>query len=349
MHTMIFLAAVAFCVGAEPAPQPSLAWKVDPAQPVIKPGFNGNLDARRACAAHVVEVGGAYRMYYWGGDADGYNRICVAESEPDSPTGWKPRGSVLERQPDTDYNVKGPGFPFVLPRDDGPWLMYVTGWGQPKPGGGIPNRTCLALSHDRGRTWKYADENPVIPLDMPYDKEATGSVWVIRRGNQFCMYYTAIGEYYPRPPGVKTGHGERIPAIGIAYAVSDDGIRWTKPYRHWLVSPRRFQAEPYEYICSKPCIVEENGRYRMWVNTFGTAYRIRSLTSGDGIFWKWVDSPGAPGDGELGVGPTGSWDDLQRSYICALKSGGKYHAWFTGNRFGATGIGHATADIPTGR
>jgi len=267
----------------------------------------------------------------------------VAESEPGVPGGWRPRGSVLERQADMDYNFKGPGFPFVLPRDDGPWLMYVTAWGKPTPESSLENGTCVALSHDRGKTWSYAERNPVIARDTAYDRKGSGSVWVLRRGDQFQMYYTAIGGFYPRPEGVKTGHGERIPDIGIAYAVSKDGIHWNKPYRHWLIGPRRFEAEPYEYICSKPCMVEENGGYRLWVNTFSTAYRVYSLVSRDGRFWKWTDS--SP-DGELGVGPKGSWDDIQRSYISVVKSGGQYHCWFTGNQFGATGIGHATAEIP---
>ena len=110
------LATEAFC-------QEPIVWKLDVANPIIKPGFNGEADAKRAGAAHVVEVGSRYLMYYWGSGVDGYHRICVAESESGAPTGWKPRGSVLERQAETDYNFRGPGFPFVLPREDGPWLM----------------------------------------------------------------------------------------------------------------------------------------------------------------------------------------------------------------------------------
>lgn len=32
-----------------------------PNNPVIKPGFNGNLDARRAGSAHVLQFGDSYR------------------------------------------------------------------------------------------------------------------------------------------------------------------------------------------------------------------------------------------------------------------------------------------------
>jgi hypothetical protein len=330
--------------GAQAAPCTTApAWAVDPANPVIRPGLNGELDAERAGAGHVIQIDDRYVMYYWGTGSDHHNRICVAETGIDRPNAWKARGAVLERQPDKDYNLNGPSFPFVLPRDDGPWLMYFCSWGKPKPGGGLPNRTGVALSDDKGRTWRYCEDNPILPLDMPYDKEATGSIWVIRDNDRYRMYYTAIGRYYPRPAGVRTGHGDTIPEIGIGYATSADGIHWTKPFDHTVVSPRGFATDPYEYIASKPCIVRNGDTCTMWVHTFGTAYRVRSLTSTDGIVWTW--NPLGP-SGELGTGRTGEFDAVQRTYVCVVKHGNEYRCWYTGTGFGKTGMGYATARIP---
>ena len=59
--------------------------------------------------------------------------------------------------------------------------------------GGLPNRTGVALSDDKGKTWRYCEDNPILPLNKPYDKEATGSVWVIRENDTYRMYFTAIG------------------------------------------------------------------------------------------------------------------------------------------------------------
>ncbi|MEI6914713.1 MAG: hypothetical protein WCL39_06235 [Armatimonadota bacterium] len=323
-------------------PTASVRWSCEPG-PVIKPGqLHGDLDAKRAGAGHVIQVGDTYLMYYWGTGADGYNRILLAQSSVDSPNKWKPLGSVLERQADTDYNFNGPGFPFVLSRDDGPWLMYFCGWGKPKPGGGIPNRTGVATSYDKGRTWKYCEENPIIPLDKPYDENATGSVWVIREKDDYRMYYTSIGKYYAKPEGVKSGHGDTIPNIGVAYATSKDGIHWAKPLDHRVVEPRGFGTDPYEYIASKPCIVKNGDTYTMWVHTFGTAYRLRSLTSTDGIHWLW--NPSGP-EGELGTGKNGAFDAAQRTYVSVVKHNGEYRCWYTGTAFGRTGMGYATAKI----
>ena len=76
---------------------------------------------------------------------------------------------------------RGPAFPFVVPRDDGPWLMYYCTWGSWAKPGGLSNRTGLAQSHDAGLTWERLEE-PLLPLGPPgsFDAGITGSVCVIR-------------------------------------------------------------------------------------------------------------------------------------------------------------------------
>ena len=213
--------------------------------------------------------------------------------------------------------------------------------GESRKDGKLPNTTGVAVSDDGGETWRYHSEHPIIPPDRPYDAEGSGSVWVLHDNGLFRMYYTSIGRYYPRPEGAETGHGDTIPRIGIAYAESRDGLHWEKPLDHLVVAPRGFGVTPYEYICSKPCVVRERDGYVMWVNTFGTAYRVHRLVSSDGLRWEWAERLGP--DGELGVGSEGAFDDEQRSYPTVVSSGENLHCWFTGNRFGATGIGYATS------
>ena len=323
-----------------------IEWSFDPGNSVIEPGkLNGDLDVRRASSAHVLQIGDKYRMYYWGSDADGRHHICVAESSIDKPNDWKPLGGILGPQEDTEYNCVGPGFPFVVPVPGGRWLLYFGAWGKRKPGGGLPNTTGLALSDDEGITWRYWGDKPVLPNDRPWDCRGSGSVCVLHEDGLFMMYYTALGEYFPKPEGVETGHGDIIPHIGVGYAISRDGINWEKPLDDLLINPRGFDTEPYEYICSKPYVIREGEGYRMWVNTFGTAYRIRSLTSADGLTWEW--QPGWP-DGDFGVGDPGSFDDHQRCYACVIKHGDEYRCWSTGNKFGMTGIGYAVGERSNG-
>ena len=315
-------------------------WKIASDNPVIAPSaLCPTYDTARAGAAHVIQIGDRYRMVYWSTTANGQHHILQAESPIEQPNQWAPYGEpLLGPQPDNSHNTRGPGFPFLLPLNENYWLLYYCGWGDPRPDGKLPNTTGVASSTDGGQTWRYHDEH--FPCDRPYDQEGTGSVWVLLEDGRFRLYYTAIGCYYPRPDGVQTGHGYTIPQIGIAYAESDDGLHWEKPLDDWVVKPRAFAVEPYEYICSKPCIVKHGDTYTMWVNTFGTAYRVHRLHSVDGIRWEWAERVGP--NGELGVGREGTFDDHQRSYPTIVRHGDEYRCWYTGNGFGTTGMGYAT-------
>jgi len=317
-------------------------WTIQQQDPEIPPGMlYPGIDDSRAGAAHVIEVGDRRRMVYWGSDRQGRHYILQAEASRAAPHRWHPLGKALiGPQPRTAHNCHGPGFPFLLPVTDTYWLLYFTAWGE-KTDGKLPNTTGVAISEDKGKSWHYHTKHPIISLDRLYDAEGTGSVWVLRENDRFRMYYTAIGRYFAKPAGVETGHGDTIPEIGIGYAESKDGIHWEKPIDHLLVAPRGFAVMPYEYICSKPCIIKRQSQYIMWVNTFGTAYRVHRLTSTDGIHWQWAERRGP--DGELGVGSTGSFDDQQRSYPTVIDSNGIFQCWFTGNQFGTTGMGYAVA------
>lgn len=316
-------------------------WEIAGSTPVIRPGMLQPVyDQTRAGAAHVLVMGDTYRMVYWGSDKAGKNYILQAESPLEQADQWKPLGGpLLGPQEEVEENSQGPSFPFLLPVRQDYWLLYYCGWGRRRADGKLPNTTGVAVSEDGGFSWRYASGH--LPCDRPWDQEGTGSVWVLLEEGRFRMYYTAIGRYFDRPEGVQSGHGDRLPLIGVAYAESDDGIHWEKPLDDWVVRPRQFDIEPYEYICSKPCVVVQNGQYTMWVNTFGTAYRVHRLVSADGINWEWSRRVGP--DGELGVGAAGAFDDGQRSYPTVVPWRDGYRCWYTGNGFGVTGMGWATA------
>lgn len=322
-------------------PLPGDIWQFPQVEPVIRPGqLHPEFDSSRAGAGHVIRLGDVYRLVYWGSNKTGHY-LLQAEAPVASPNAWTPLGGpLIGPQPDSEYNSQGPSFPFLLTVTRTDWLLYFCAWGRTR-NGHLPNSTGVALSDDAGRTWRYYDRKPILPFDRPCDSAGTGSVWVLHENGRFRMYYTAIGSYGPKPDGVQTGHGDRIPQIGIAYAESADGLHWEKPLDDWLVKPRGFGVEPYEYICSKPALVKDATGYTLWVNTFGTAYRVHRLTSPDGLTWTWAPRVGP--EGELGVGASGAFDSRQRSYPCVVRETNELRCWFTGNHFGDTGMGYCVA------
>jgi len=325
-----------------------IPWTITQSTPVIAPGqIHGKLDAQRAGAAHVVRLGDTLRMVYWGAEHGVGHHLLAAEAPVARPNDWRPLGPLLSPQPETIHNSVGPAFPFLLPVTADYWLLYFCCWGA-QPGRRLPNTTGVAISENAGRTWRYHPGNPMLPMEHPWDREGTGSLWVLHEGGRFRCYYTAIGRYFPRPEGVTSGHGDMLPDIGIALAESRDGIHWEAAHEGLVVAPRGLGVEPYEYICSKPAmIVNDSGigpRYTLWVNTFGLAYRIHRLTSDDGVRWTWAPRVGP--EGELGTGAPGAFDDHQRSYPTMVVIGDTLHCWFTGNKFGLTGMGHATHPWP---
>lgn len=312
----------------------TIQWSFDPSNPVIQPGqVNGELDAQLTACGQVVRIGDRYRLYYWGRGRDSVNRICIAESSIADPNDWKGLGSVLGPQEDTDYNCDGPVIPSVLPRDDGPWLMYLGTNGKPKVPGTFHWYSGLAASDDGGLTWEYLTRDPLIPPEAPYDCVGTGTLFTVLEAELYHCYYTCCSGYEEIP-----GHGLKS-IVGIGYAISSDGIRWEKPYDDFLIAPRRDARQNHEWWVAKPMVIREGkNAWRMWASCYGERYRVFSLTSEDLIHWEWqpVDD-----DGDLGVGEEGAFDSLQRSYTAVILEGDEYRCWYSGNGYGATGIGYA--------
>ncbi len=317
------------------ARQKRIFWKANP-YPVLVPGqLFGELDSFRVSSPCIIQQDDNLFLYYWAGGKKG-NLILAAQCDWKEFNKWKPINGIMLGPQNENYNIEGPSFPFVLKLDEKNWYMYFVAWGK-KHDFRIPNSTGLAISKDSGRTWRYYDKNPILVFDKPWDKEGTGSVCIIRKGNEYWMYYTAISRYYQKPQGVKSGHGEIIPEICIGLAFSKDGINWKK-YDKPVLCPRKFDAEPYEYIVSKPFVMKDGNIYRMWFNSFGHHYRIQEAISFDGINFEFTTNHL---DDYFGVGKQGNFDDQQRSYPFVIKKQDLYHMWYTGNNFGATGIGYA--------
>lgn len=331
-HAALLLSLVV-CQPAAPAAEPLQPW-VKKGR-VLEPGVAGEKSTDRLSAPCVVRLkNGRLRLYFWT-VGKGKHYIFAAEADPEAPTRWRLVRDEPLLAPDPGSKVLdgGPSFPWVLPRTDGPWLMYFCAWGSWAPPGELSNRTCLATSDDEGLTWKVA-QAPLLPLGPKgsFDGGLTGSACVLRpAAKDYRMWYTA-GERYEKIEGVNRG------IVHIGYATSPDGVSW-KRHPEPLLSPRLDKVKPYEAVVSKPSVVVLDGVYHMWLSVFSMekkGYRLGYARSRDGIRWeRALDQEILP------LAPDG-FDSANQSYPQVIEVGDELWMFYAGNQFGATGIGLAT-------
>src|SRR5687767_11991871 len=215
---------------------------------ILAPGFAGTRSNELLSAPSVVRLkDGRLRLYFWARQQD-KDYVYAAEASPKDPFDWKLVNDEPMLAPSTTGNIsdRGRSFPFVLSRDDEPWLMYYGTWGSWAREGELSNRTGIAISQDEGVTWTVRAE-PLLPLGTAgsFDAGLTGSVCVLRtERDKYEMWYTA-GERYEVFGGKKRG------IVHIGYATSKDGIEWTKNAKP-VLSPRLGAVTPFEAVVSKP-------------------------------------------------------------------------------------------------
>jgi predicted GH43/DUF377 family glycosyl hydrolase len=337
---------------------------------LIKPGFAGPMSSALVSSPSVVKLrNGKLRMYFWAADGvppwHGRHVILAAEADPRNPFTWTLVSDQPMVGPDPSGKIRdrGVGFPFVLARDDGPWLMYYGTWGSWAPQDEISNRTGLAISKDEGITWQVVRET-VLPLGKPgsYDAGLTGSVSVIREApDRYSMWYTA-GEQYVR-------FGERNRGIvHVGVARSRDGIDWTKEEQPALRA-RMDSVNPYEAVLGKPNAIKVDGVYHLWFSAYSMGANVRpndsvgqlyqpgkdadrtnwqSITSSelgyhieyarstDGVHWQREFDKSI-----MTLTPDGI-DSKNQSYPMVIDMGEQLWMFYVGNEFGRTGIALAT-------
>jgi hypothetical protein len=322
---------------------------------VLKPGFAGPASAQLVSSPSVLKLkNGRLRMYVWVADdtppwLKGRQIVIAAESDPARPLEW----TVLQQQEMVgpaagSLRDRGVGFPYVLPRDDGPWLMYFGTWG-----GNwslkreLLNRLGVAVSDDAGITWKVVDED-IVPSGPAgsFDSGAIPSAAVLREGkNDYRMWYTAAGNY------VRFGEVNQG-TLNIGMARSRDGIRWQKSAAPAMLA-REEAAEPYEACLARPAILKLGDVYHMWFGVYdmapgsradpkipaaGGSYRLEYARSADGVNWtRFPDQPVMP------LTP-GAFDSTSQTYASVVDMGDEIWMYYTGDGLGTTGVGWATLD-----
>ncbi len=202
---------------------------------------------------------------------------------------------------------------------DGLEYLYYTGWNL---GGTVPwhNSIGLAIRDTAEFVFKKYTRAPIVDRNAT-DPFSLSYPWVMRDDSGWKMWYGSNLSW-----GTQAHTMQHV----IKYAESADGIHWQR--QGMIAIPLQ---SPNEWGISKPCVISEEGIYRMWYSVRGEKYRIGYAESKDGIHWDRRDDLAG-----ITASPSG-WDSEMIEYPCVFDQGQKRYMLYNGNSFGKTGIGLA--------
>lgn len=205
-----------------------------------------------------------------------------------------------------------------LVRNGATLILYYSGW---MLGSSVPFyfQVGSATSTDGGMTFLRGSAAPLLERNA-VDPYLTASPYVMFDEGRWRMWYVS-------------GTGWRDndePCYHIKYAESTDGFTWTREGRVCI----DYEDES-EHAISRPWVVRDVDRYRMWFASRGSSYRIGYAESQDGLTWERTAERGG-----LTVSPDG-WDSEMLAYPCVFDHGAERLMLYNGNDYGRTGIGLA--------
>ncbi len=185
------------------------------------------------------------------------------------------------------------------------------------------NTIGLAISDGPDEPYRRVATNPIVGIS-DVDPHTVSYPWVRHESGRFRMWYGSSTKWGPHTSDMRHV---------IKYAESADGLEWKATGRIAIDAD-----EPGEYALSRPCVLRDADRYRMWFCSRGPAYRIQYAESDDGLVW--TRTPDCAG---LDVSPAG-WDSEMIEYPCVFDHDGRRYALYAGNGYGRTGFGLAVLD-----
>lgn len=209
-------------------------------------------------------------------------------------------------------------------RDGDRLLLYYTGW---NVGVTVPFRNSIGLaeSHDGGESFQRISSGPVLDRGI-HDPFFVANPSVLVQEGRWRMWYLSCVEWKAEMTGP-------LHRYRIHYAESSDGVEWR---RQGLVSIDFKNRD--EIALSRPCVLDDADRWRMFYSHRGSSYRIGYAESADGRSWRRLDD-----ETGIDISPSG-WDSEMIAYGFVFDAEGQRYMLYNGNGYGATGIGLAVME-----
>lgn len=199
--------------------------------------------------------------------------------------------------------------------------LYYIGWNL---GVTVPFRNSIGLAvSTEGVAFRRYSKGPIVDRSM-HEPHFCASCCVLHGEDVWRMWYLSC-------TGWELNSGKPVHKYHIKYAESEDGIRWK---REGLVAIDFAKAE--EYAISRPSVMADDDRWRMWYSYRGPSYRIGYAESDDGRRWRRLDD-------QVGIDISQEgWDSEMIEYPFVFDHEGQRYMLYNGNGYGKTGFGLAT-------
>ncbi|MFM2223858.1 MAG: hypothetical protein RJA07_60 [Bacteroidota bacterium] len=204
-----------------------------------------------------------------------------------------------------------------IEKNDEEYLYYL-GWNLPK---NVPFRNSIGyVKRRKGQTdfireyeGPTMDRNIIDPYSLSYP-------FIIFDEGKYKMWYGSHKQWGPEIKDM---------IHPLKYAESNDGINWDRTNIICL------DTDDLDYAFSKPCVIKEEGLYKMFYCFRGVKYRIGYAESQDGKTWIRKDD-------EIGIDITeNSWDSDMICYPYVFDYKERRYMLYSGNGYGKTGFGIA--------
>lgn len=266
--------------------------------------------------------GPRYRVYFTSRDAQNRGSVGWIEIDIRRPLEVLARSTtpVLGPGPVGAFDDSGVSLSCIV-SDGQSMLLYYTGWNL---GVTVPWRNSIGLAasvdglrFERISPAPVLDRNRVDPYSLSYP-------FVMRHGSEWRMWYGS---------NLRWGASQREMDHVIKDAAGPDPFTW-KPSGRICIGIER----ETEYAFSRPVVVVDGAKWRMWYSFRGEQYRIGYAESGDGETWQRRNELAGLEPSESG------WDAQSIEYPWVFDHDGQRYMLYNGDGYGRTGFGLAVLE-----
>jgi hypothetical protein len=200
-------------------------------------------------------------------------------------------------------------------------VLYYIGWQRCAR---VPYKMFTGLAELQGHRLRRASAAPLM--------DRTGAEPFLRANPSVLVENGRYRAWYVSATGWTTVDDQPYPRYVIRHAESADGLRWSDG------GPVCIGHDgPEEFGISRPWVVRDADRYRMWysVRSRTAPYRLGYAESADGLTWVRQDE-------QVGLERSATgWDAEMICFPAVIDVHGRRWMFYNGNRHGASGFGVA--------